>query len=240
MRLMRSMPMLLTTLWCTSAYTMDGRWHPGGTVAWTSDYVFRGVSQSDNRPALQGELHIEPAPQWTVGAWASSVRLVPDHRSTELDFYINKQWTMGQDLGMELSVVRYSYRNDPRPVSYTYDELSWSINWLDAWSLSVSWSPDTSLIAYSYGLKTHQQTATLETGYHLALPYRFELAFGAGYFAPLEQHEGGYGFGNAGVSRRFGSLRAELNWFWTQDLRHRTYTTGPAGGPWALTVMWGF
>jgi uncharacterized protein (TIGR02001 family) len=221
-------------------HARDLPWNPGGSLTWTSDYVFRGVSQSDNLPALQAELHVHPSQQWTVGVWASAVRLTPYHHSTELDAYVDTRWVIGQDLTFGVSAVHYSYRNDPRPISYNYDELSVSINWLDTYSLSTSWSPDAVLVAYPYGAHTQQQTLTVEGGYHRALPLKLELLLGAGYYDPLEQREGGYAFGSAGVSRRFGSLRAELNWFLTQDQTHRPYTPGPAGGPWAATVTWQF
>lgn len=218
----------------------DIPWNPGGSLTWTSDYVFRGVSQSDNLPALQAELHVHPAQQWTVGVWASTVRLLPIKRSIELDAYVDTHWVINQDLTLGISAVHYSYRDDPRPISYNYDELSASINWLDSYSLSASWSPNATLIALPYGVQTQQQTFTVEGGYHQALPLKLELLLGAGYYDPLEQHEGGYAFGSTGLSRRFGRLRTELNWFWVQDQVHRRYTPGPAGGPWAATVTWQF
>jgi len=212
----------------------------GGALAWTSDYVFHGVSQSDNQPALQGNMHIEPWSQWTFGAWGSTVRLLPDERSTELDFYLTKQWTINQNFGAEFGITHYSYANDPRPYSYAYNEISASVNWLDTWSIRASWSPDTTLFAAAYGVKKNQPTATFEANYHHALPYGAEFGAGVGYYVPLEQHEGNYGFGNAGLGRTFGRLRAELNWFWTQRSAQRIYTYGPAGGPWTLTMIWAF
>jgi uncharacterized protein (TIGR02001 family) len=231
---------VVVLFWFAAADAATIQWQPGGSIAWTSDYVLRGVSQSDQLPALQAELHLRPTEQWTLGAWASTVRLAPAHRFTELDFYVDRHWAINQDLAVSVTVVHYSYLNDPRPISYNYDELSLSVNWLDTYFLSASWSPDTALSAYLDGVQTQQQTLTIEGGYHQALPLRVELLLAAGYYEPLEQHEGGYIYSSAGLSRKFGSLRTELSWFWTQNEIHRRYTPGRAGGPWAATVMWQF
>lgn len=237
LRSLRCFLAVLTLIAGVPAWAID--WHPGASLAWTSDYVFRGVSQSDHRPALQGGVHVG-LEQWLIGAWASTVRLLPESRSTEINLYLGRQAALTQDLGFEWSWVHYTYADDPRPISYTYDELSAALNWLDAWLLRLSWSPNTTLIALPYGVKTQQQTLAIEMGYRQALPLHFDLVLGAGYYDPLEQHDGGYGFGNAGIHRQWGSLRAELNWFWAQNTSRRAYNPGPAGGPWVFTLIWEF
>lgn len=239
MKLSRCGALLLFLLCASSTQADDLPWHLGGGLAWTSDYVLRGVSQSDNRPVLQGNVHIEPWPQWTLGAWASTVRFIPQQPSTELDVFISKHWSLKPNLSLQVAWTHYSYIDDPRRYSYSYNELNAALNWRDTWLFGASWSPDTALAA-PYGVNDHQQTATLEATYHYVLPYRFELRLGAGYYALLEQHEGSYGFGNAGISRALGPLRAELSWFWTANANRRVYTPGPAGGPWTFTLMWDF
>lgn len=226
--------------WCVPVHAVDWSWRAGGSLAWSSDYVLRGVSQTNRDPAWQGDIHIEPVRHWSIGVWASTVRLTPAQRSTEFDIYLSKQFALNPDLSVAVTLTRYSYLHDPRPVSYAYDEFNVSLNWLDMWLLSASWSPDTTLLAPPYDFSTHQQTLTLDGSYHQALPYGFEMLIGAGYFEPLEQADGAYAFGNAGIAHRVGPLRAELNWFWTASERHRRYAPGPAGGPWALTLVYRF
>ena len=44
-----------------------------GSVTFVSDYMFRGVSLSDNDPAIQGALNFTTAPGFFVSMWGSSI-----------------------------------------------------------------------------------------------------------------------------------------------------------------------
>lgn len=48
-------------------------------LALVSDYRFRGVSLSDERPAVQASIAYDHADGWYAGAFASSVRIGPDY-----------------------------------------------------------------------------------------------------------------------------------------------------------------
>ena len=66
-----------------------------GSVALTSDYVFRGVSQTDGKPALQGGIEFASEGGFYAGAWGSNVSWLSDLSTTaapissslELDVY---------------------------------------------------------------------------------------------------------------------------------------------------------
>lgn len=71
----------------------------------TTNYIFRGESQTDDRPALQG--YVEGAlGGFYAGAWASNVRLDDDR--LELDLYAGFRNTIG-DLEYDVGYVRYLY-----------------------------------------------------------------------------------------------------------------------------------
>src|SRR3974390_1006431 len=53
----------------------DGAW--SGMAALTTDYVFRGVSQTYDEPALQGGINYQNPSGWFGGAWASNVNPYP-------------------------------------------------------------------------------------------------------------------------------------------------------------------
>lgn len=58
-------------------FASAGHAQVSGSVAVVSDYRFRGVSLSDNRPALQLGIAYDHADGWYAGAFASSVRPSP-------------------------------------------------------------------------------------------------------------------------------------------------------------------
>lgn len=71
-------------------------------VAITSDYVFRGISLSDNGPAIQGGVDWE-SEMFYVGAWASNVT-----EGIEIDLYGGFTPTTGP-VEWDLGVITYFY-----------------------------------------------------------------------------------------------------------------------------------
>jgi len=212
----------------------------GGSLTWTSDYALRGVSQTQNLPALQAELHIKPYSDWTVGAWASTVHLLPYSNSTELDFYLDHRWMINQDLFVNASVTHYEYLHDPRVISYNYDELSIAARWADTLYAHVAWSPNVDLYHNTGYVYENQQTLSVETGYHLPLPFGIDSQVGLGYFLPLELRQGRYAYASSGLRRRFGAWQVEVNYIWVQSREHRNFNLGPSATPWVATVSWRF
>ena len=66
-----------------------------GSVAVVNDYLFRGLSQTNRKPAVQPGIEYDHASGWYIGAWGSNVSWLSDastsaapiSSSVELDFY---------------------------------------------------------------------------------------------------------------------------------------------------------
>jgi uncharacterized protein (TIGR02001 family) len=86
-----------------SAQAQELSFSYGGTI--TSNYMSRGVTQSNNRPALQFYSEIETS-GFYAGAWASTVRLAPD--SVEVDLYAGYRFSVGA-ASFDLGYARYFY-----------------------------------------------------------------------------------------------------------------------------------
>lgn len=77
------------------------------SVSMTTDYVFRGITQTDNGPAIQGSF------DWSqdmvyAGAWASNVDDFGVDASMELDLYVGLTPTTGP-VSWDLALVGYFY-----------------------------------------------------------------------------------------------------------------------------------
>jgi uncharacterized protein (TIGR02001 family) len=81
----------------------------GGTISYnvsaTSDYVFRGFSQTDGDPAIQGGVDYSHG-LFYVGAWASNV----DFADYELDLYAGVK-PVYKDFSFDLGVLYYNYND---------------------------------------------------------------------------------------------------------------------------------
>lgn len=213
---------------------------PGGSIGITSDYVLRGVSQTQGKAAVQADLHWDFPRGWSAGVWASQVELKPQHDSTELDGYLQWHGSLSTDFDLGATATHYSYPDDPRPVGYNYDELSLSLVWRDQVRIAASWIPGVNLYSRADGLADHQQVLTLEAGWHRDLLPGLDLSAGVGYYDPTGLEYASYGYGDVTLGWKYGHWRVNLAWIWVQDERHRQYSPGPAGGPLAGTVSWVF
>lgn len=86
-----------------------------GNIAVTTDYVFRGVSQTQGGPALQGGFDYSHASGVYVGTWGSNVEWVStgykDNNSLEIDLYGGYRGSMG-DVGYDVGLITYYYPGD--------------------------------------------------------------------------------------------------------------------------------
>ena len=79
-----------------------------GNIALTSDYVSRGVSYSDNDPAVQGGLDWSHGLGFYAGVWGSNVSFgTPAH--VELDVYTGITRSMASGLGWDSGLAYYTY-----------------------------------------------------------------------------------------------------------------------------------
>lgn len=106
----------------------------------TSDYVFRGKSQSDNDPAIQGSFGLTYG-MFYAGIWGSSIDYAPDN-NTELDYYVGvtPEWMgVSFDFG-------YIYYNYPDATADDYWELKAAASYEFMPKLTGGgtfyWSPD--------------------------------------------------------------------------------------------------
>ncbi|MGD2139002.1 MAG: TorF family putative porin [Burkholderiales bacterium] len=79
-------------------------------VTFTSDYIFRGISQTSEKPAVQGGFDWESAATgFYVGTWGSNVSWTGESASSvEIDVYGGWKKSWG-DWGVDLGLIHYDY-----------------------------------------------------------------------------------------------------------------------------------
>ena len=99
---------------------------PAYTVSYNvglfSQYIFRGLTQTDKKPALQGGVDFSHASGLYLGSWASNISWLEDGKSStglntyydnsslELDVYGGYRNTIGETgLGYDVGVLQYIY-----------------------------------------------------------------------------------------------------------------------------------
>ncbi len=77
-----------------------------GNVALTTDYRFRGISQTTSDPAVQGGLDWSHESGFYLGTWGSNVQFAG---SLELDYYGGYAGDINDNLGFDVGVIYYDY-----------------------------------------------------------------------------------------------------------------------------------
>lgn len=224
-------------------------WALNGNVAVTSDYRFRGISQSDRSFVPQGSLTLAGPDGFYVSAWGSSVDFDPTKSGNpymELDLYVGKHTDLG---GVDWNIMPYYYAYPPADIAPggTSPEFFELINQLShTFDFGVSalgtyaWSPN---LAFNGG-----------TGHYLALnlayPINDWLSISGNYghqWAGNAAAAGssGYNHGDVGLTASYKGFALDLRYTGTDLTRlgcgnfYMTTRNACAGGA-AATLTYNF
>jgi len=187
-------------------------------VALTTNYVFRGISQTDDGPAIQGGFDYAQD-IFYIGTWASSVDFVDD-TTMELDLYAGLAPTYN-DVTFDIGVIYYAYPDSPElPTGEQnfvefHGGVSVPVGLVDL-SAAVSYSPD--FYGEIGGAFYYQFTAAVDLSEQTGVE---GLSMSGGYgLSRFDNNMLGddYDDWNAGVSASFFGLDFDLRYFDTTGL----------------------
>lgn len=117
-------------------------------VGFTTDYLFRGISQTGSKPAIQGGIDYAHASGFYAGIWGSNISWLSDagvanNASVELDTYLGFRNSLTEDFGYDVGFLRYNY-----PGSYAAAAVKADTNELYG---AVSYKWITAKYSYSTG-----------------------------------------------------------------------------------------
>lgn len=181
-RLMASAMLILATM--HSARAADN----SGSAALTSDYVFRGISQTQGDPALQASIRVDAANGLYGALWGSKVGFAssPD-ASVEIDYVAGWRGKVGEAWAVDLNATYFTYPSTHSELDYL--ELIATATWRDRTWLMLGISNDA--------------LATKETGIYgllgtkVPLNDRLRLEFAAGYYGLGDAYGRSYSHGQA-------------------------------------------
>ena len=93
------------------------------TVTLVSDYLFNGVSQTSEDPALQASIDWAGDAGVYAGTWASYIDFGgTDETDLEWDFYLGYYTNLTENLDLDIGIAQYTYRGAPVSDDYDYAE----------------------------------------------------------------------------------------------------------------------
>jgi uncharacterized protein (TIGR02001 family) len=141
-----------------------------GNVAIGSDYPFRGVSQTDRDPTIQGGFDVAFESGFYVGTWGSNVSGFVD-TSMEWDLYGGFKGTLSDEATYDLRYIRYESPGNGS--LYDYNEYHAIVTW-GAFTFGVAYSEE-------YFALEDVSWVYPNVGYTISLPAEASLVIKAGY-----------------------------------------------------------
>jgi hypothetical protein len=232
----------------------------GGTLAVTSDYIYRGVSQSDGHGALQADLHASSSAGTFAGVWATTRDddFEPG-TSGEMQLYVGQRFTLSSAWSATVAGRADYFVGGPARHSDDYQEISAALSWLDRYTLSLTAIPNAvryESVIYQYGGSQYEyynvyRSPALVTdvaGQWLLREGLFGgdlyLTAAAGYYyASHPDHHGppavDYVYGNAGLTLAWPRWRIDVAHFAAQRQAAELFPY-PVAKRVAGTVTWQF
>ena len=234
------LPAVATALLGVVSAASAGEAGGGGSVAVTTDYVFRGLSQTSGGPALQADAHYQTQGGLYAGAWTSTIN--PQEKDIgylELNLYAGWAWDPSPDWSTRLGYVRYLYPDSREGTSYDYGELSATLGWRDRIFGTVGWSPDMVRATY-YGVDHRGRALSYEVSLRQPLWRVFGAAVGVGYYDLEDVLGTSYWAWNATLTANFDRVEFDLAYFASDDTARDLFGRESAADRWALTALWRF
>jgi uncharacterized protein (TIGR02001 family) len=154
-----------------------------GNVALTTDYVWRGISQTNEQWALQGGFDAEHESGFSIGTWASNVNYTEDNTvnaedraNLELDVTVGYSGEM-KGISYGVTAARYGYPGVASSLNYDFYEFGLSLGYKLPQGIDLGF-------AYDFAPEFF---GDVDSAHHYKLNAGYSLANGIGFSANIGQ-----------------------------------------------------
>jgi uncharacterized protein (TIGR02001 family) len=214
----------------------------GGDVTVVTDYIYRGISENEGRPAAQFDLHAGANNGLFGGLWGST--LSSPRTDFEFEPYIGMRLSLTSEWSATATAVDYSYLHDEIGRTDDYQELSVAFSYLDTLTLSLAASPDA--VHYWRGIRIGRYLAydaNITGQWPLLGPVLATAGVGFYYLSgPARPSWGtqGYGYGNVGLAVEHGPWRLDVAYYFADSQAENLFPYSASNNRAAATLSWRF
>lgn len=177
-------------------------------AAVTSDYRYRGISQTRLKPALQGGADYTNNPTgFYAGTWLSTIKWIDDaggDSKVEWDVYGGKRGNFTETLTYDVGVLGYIYPSNNLAVSANTTEVYAQLGVGPAY---VKYSYSTTNL---FGFADSKGSGYLDVGANISLPGEYVLNLHAGQQSIENNKDYEYNDWKVGVTKDFGVVVVAL------------------------------
>jgi len=174
-------------------------------VSFTTDYIWRGMTQSDG-PAVQGGFDYEADSGFYAGFWGSNVNF-NNGNGQELDYYAGYGFSLG-DVGVDVGYITYDYPDSDPDLKFEEIYLGFSFGDLGlTYASGQDEAPDYIEVSYGIGPVSISYGDYDEYGENTLISYGFACGSYECGISVYDFSDAGYGADEDGV---FFSISASL------------------------------
>lgn len=100
------------------------------TVTLSSNYLFNGITLTEDGPALQPGLDWVSDSGWYLGSWGSNVSFV-ENTDREVDFYTGYYTELAKNWALDLGIAHYTYYGSSDSGAFDYPEAYIKVSYGD-------------------------------------------------------------------------------------------------------------
>ena len=234
---------LLTTA-ANAWESADGTHSTSASIAGSSDYVWRGYSQTDEDAAISGSFDYGNSSGFYAGIWGSKVGFAKD-ADIEIDVYAGFSNEVGDSgVSYDVGALRYMYPGTTNSSDHNGDgepDGSGDLDWNEFYGF-LSYSFFNIGVAYSGDFANSSETAIYySAGFDYDLPQEFALSVGAGLYDYDEDIYGSNSPDSAvdyhlGVSKEFIGFGFDLTYYDTDSDAEKLYGKDTSGSRFVFTI----
>lgn len=189
-------------------------------VAATTDYMFRGVSQTRSDPALQASVSVDTESGWYGYLWASNIDYVEppepdDGARSEFNLLVGYSRPINERVQADLAWVSYVTPGTNAGIDYDYDEWIGTVTLDDRHALTVTYTDD----IFGEGEPSWHYLASTS----FDLPREAALELHVGSVDLRDVYGESYEYAGASLVRSFGLVTARLDYLQTSSNAKRLF-----------------
>lgn len=144
-----------------------------GSGAITTDYVWRGTTQTQGDPAVQASFKATAENGLYGSLWGSNVEFAPETKaSSELDVTVGWSGNVAEDWALDVNLTHYRYPSTTVDLNWT--EAIGTLTWKQSYWAQLGYSND--------ALATDEAGAYAQLGAKVPLSEQVRLEAAAGYY----------------------------------------------------------
>lgn len=161
-----------------------------GSAAMTTDYVWRGTTQTQGDPAVQAGVKIGGKNGLYGAVWGSSVAFSPELKaSSELDITLGWTGDIAPDWALDVNLTHYAYPATTADINWS--EALGTLTWRERYWGQVGYSPD--------ALATGQTGIHAQLGAKFPLEHNLRLEAAVGHYWLEQAYQASYAHAQLGV-----------------------------------------